>query len=125
MRPNWATAALTATSASAGLVTSSFTTNSCSASPTALRTASVLRPVATTALPPARAALAKSTPMPRPAPVINQTFVSVIGTSLCHLHRRFGSAFVLFVGHYFSPLPSVVVVPAGGPDAQPRPDLAL
>ena len=39
-------------------------------------TVSVLRPVATTAWPAARAALAMSTPMPRPAPVMNQTFFS-------------------------------------------------
>ena len=37
-----------------------------------------VRPVATTAWPAARAALVMSTPMPRPAPVINQTFLSVI-----------------------------------------------
>src|SRR5688572_12320154 len=46
--------------------------------PTAFATASVLRPVATIAFPAARAALAKSTPIPRPAPVTNQTFFSVM-----------------------------------------------
>jgi hypothetical protein len=40
-----------------------------------LDTASVLRPVATTAFPAARAAWAMSVPMPRPAPVMNQTFL--------------------------------------------------
>ena len=46
----------------------------------AAMTVSVLRPVATTALPAASAALAMSTPMPRPAPVMNQTFLSVMQT---------------------------------------------
>jgi len=41
-------------------------------------TAPVWRPVATTASPAASAAFAKSTPMPRPAPVTNQTFLSVM-----------------------------------------------
>ena len=41
-------------------------------------TVSGLRPVATTAWPAASAALAMSTPMPRPAPVMSQTFLSVI-----------------------------------------------
>ena len=45
--------------------------------------ASALRPVATTAWPAARAALAMSTPMPRPAPVISTTFFSV----MFFLHR--------------------------------------
>jgi len=39
---------------------------------------SVLRAVATTACPAARAALAMSTPRPRPAPVTSHTFFSVI-----------------------------------------------
>src|SRR5215210_4731809 len=73
IRPNRSTAAVQAASASSGLVMSSLTTSSSSASPTALATASVLRPVATTAFPAASAALAMSTPMPRPAPVMNQT----------------------------------------------------
>ena len=46
--------------------------------PRPLLTVSVLRAVATTAWPAARAALAMSTPMPRPAPVMNQTFLSVM-----------------------------------------------
>src|SRR5438876_8959867 len=78
MPPNRSTAAVTAAAASSGLVTSSLTTSRSSALPTALVTVSVLRPVATTAFPAARAALARSTPIPRPAPVINQTFLSVI-----------------------------------------------
>src|SRR2546421_4874329 len=41
----------------------------------------MLRPVATTAFPAARAALAISTPIPRPAPVINQTFFPLVGPS--------------------------------------------
>jgi hypothetical protein len=43
----------------------------------ACSTASGRRPVATTALPAASAALAMSTPIPRPAPVTSQTFLSV------------------------------------------------
>jgi hypothetical protein len=46
------------------------------------RTLSVLRPVATTAWPAARAALAMSTPMPRPALVMNHTFLSVMSSLL-------------------------------------------
>src|SRR5829696_7156935 len=42
----------------------------------------VLRPVATTAFPAARAALAKSTPIPRPAPVTIQTCLSVSGIDI-------------------------------------------
>ena len=68
-------AARAAASASARLVTSSLTTSRSFESPTALATASVSRPVATTAWPAARAALAKSTPMPRAAPVMNQIFL--------------------------------------------------
>src|ERR687898_547202 len=82
MRPNRSTAAWTAAAASSRLVTSSFTTNRSSASPTAVRTALVLRPVATTALPAASAALAMSTPIPRPAPVTIQTFLSVSGIDI-------------------------------------------
>src|SRR5947209_18881064 len=41
----------------------------------------MLRPVATTAFPAARAALAMSTPIPRPAPVINHTFFPLVGPS--------------------------------------------
>src|SRR6184192_4223505 len=41
----------------------------------------MLRPVATTALPAARAALAMSTPISRPAPVINHTFFPLVGPS--------------------------------------------
>src|SRR4029077_6897280 len=37
-----------------------------------------LRPVATTAWPAAKAAFATSTPIPRPAPVMNQIFLSVM-----------------------------------------------
>ena len=79
MRPNRSMTASTAASASVALVTSSFTTNRSAESPTAWATLSVLRPVATTLWPAARAALAKSTPIPRPAPVMNQTFLLFIG----------------------------------------------
>src|SRR5215207_8302382 len=82
MWPNRSTAALTAALASARLVTSSLKTSKSSAWPMALLTASVLRPVATTAFPAARAALAKSTPIPRPAPVTIQTFLSVSGIDI-------------------------------------------
>src|SRR6266853_806152 len=78
MRPNRLTAARTAASASVRLVTSSLTTSRSSDSPMALATASGSRPVATTAWPAARAALAKSTPMPRAAPVMNQIFLPVL-----------------------------------------------
>src|SRR5215212_5451128 len=93
MRPNRSTAACTAASASAGLVTSSLTTSSSSWSPpSACSTDSGRRPVATTALPAASAALAMSTPIPRPAPVTSQTFLSVSGIDvLLHgwaLHTR-------------------------------------
>src|SRR6185295_11028747 len=57
---------------------SSLTTSRSSDAPTALATASVFRPVATTAWPAARAALAKSMPMPRLAPVINQTLLILL-----------------------------------------------
>jgi hypothetical protein len=47
-----------------------------------------LRAVATSALPAANAALAMTTPMPRPAPVTNQTFWSVMRwTSLWSIRR--------------------------------------
>src|SRR5712672_2633332 len=72
MRPNRSTAARTAASALARLVTSSLTASRSFDWPKALDTAALSRPEATTALPAARAALAKSTPMPRLAPVINQ-----------------------------------------------------
>src|SRR5438045_1572401 len=57
---------------------SSLTTSRSSALPRALVTVSVLRPGAMTAFPAARAALVILTPIPRPAPVTNQTFLSVI-----------------------------------------------
>src|SRR5215212_1166702 len=83
MRSNRSTAACTAASASAGLVTSSLTTcRSSWAPPRARSTASGRRPVATTALPAASAALAMSTPIPRPAPVTIQTFLSVSGIDI-------------------------------------------
>jgi hypothetical protein len=75
MRPNRSTAARTAVSASARLVTSSVTASKSVDNPKALDTASLLRPVATTACPASRAVLAKSPPMPRPAPVMNQIFL--------------------------------------------------
>src|SRR6202023_3838641 len=81
MRPNRSTAARTASSASARLVTSSLTASRSLDCPKALDTRSRSRPEATTAWPAARAALAKSTPMPRPAPVISQIFLLLM-TSL-------------------------------------------
>src|SRR5215207_2918669 len=78
MPPKRSTAASTAAPASCWLVTSSLTTSRSSESPSASATASGLRPVATTLWPAASAALAKSTPMPRPAPVMNQVFLSVL-----------------------------------------------
>src|SRR4051794_31539681 len=74
MRPNRSTAARTAASASARLVTSSFTGSRSFDCPNALDTRSVSRPVATTEWPAAKAGLAKSVPIPRPAPVMNQIF---------------------------------------------------
>jgi hypothetical protein len=76
MRPKRSTAAPTAWSAPAASVMSSSVTSSRSCSPTADLTVSGLRPVATTLCPAASAARAKSTPMPQPAPVIGQVFVS-------------------------------------------------
>jgi hypothetical protein len=77
----------TALRALAGSVTSSRATNSSSEAPIAFLTASGLRPVAITAFPAARAALAMSTPMPRPAPVMNQTFFSLMRCSSFHMVR--------------------------------------
>src|SRR5215216_2474153 len=79
--PKRSTAASTAASASCVLVTSSLTTSRLSESRRALATASGSRPVATTLWPAASAALAKSTPMPRPAPVMIQVFFSVVMTA--------------------------------------------
>ena len=78
MRPNRLMAARTLTSAFAGSVTSSLTARRSSFWPRAAPMVSVLRAVATTAFPAATAALAMSTPMPRPAPVMNHTFLSVM-----------------------------------------------
>src|SRR2546429_7303823 len=78
MPPKRSTEAGRAASASAWLVTSSLTTRRSSALPTASVTDSEWRPVATTAWPAARAALAMSTPMPRPVPVMNHTFFSLM-----------------------------------------------
>src|SRR5215213_9306061 len=77
MRPNRSTAARTAACASAGFVTSRVTASSSFDLPNAFETASLLRPVATTAWPAASAALVKSAPIPRPAPVMNQTLLLV------------------------------------------------
>src|SRR6188472_1335372 len=82
MRPNWSTAVRTAASASERLVTSSVTGNRSFGVPNAFDTASAFRPVATTAWPDASAAFAKSAPMPRPAPVMNHTFL-LFTTSSC------------------------------------------
>jgi hypothetical protein len=78
MRPKRSTAAAAASSALWGSVTSRAATSRFSCSPTAARTVSGLRPVATTLWPTARAAWANSTPMPRPAPVISQVFVMAL-----------------------------------------------
>src|SRR4051812_7673559 len=75
MRPKRSSAAAAASWALCGSVTSRTVTSRFSWSPTAARTVSGLRPVATTLWPAARAARAKSTPMPRPAPVMSQGFV--------------------------------------------------
>src|SRR5688500_5636725 len=85
MRPNRSTAARTAASASARLVTSSLTGSRSFDCPTALDTRSVSRPAATTGWPAARAALATSAPIPRPAPVMNQIFL-LLTTSLLQVH---------------------------------------
>ena len=61
-------------------VTSSLTASRSFDCPKALDTRSLSRPEATTAWPAARAALAKSTPMPRPAPVINQIFLLLMAS---------------------------------------------
>src|SRR5687768_7257736 len=75
MRPNRSTAARTAASASARLVTSNSTASRSLDWPNAADTRSVFRAEATTACPAANAARQKSTPMPRLAPVINQIFL--------------------------------------------------
>src|SRR6266567_5191245 len=86
MRPNLSTPTATADLASSGRVTSSLTMSRSSAAPSALATTLVFRPVATTAWPAASAAFAISTPIPRPAPVTNHTFLSIIPfpTDWCH-----------------------------------------
>src|SRR3954471_7691904 len=75
MRPNRSTAPAAAASALWASVTSRAVTSRFSCSPTAERTVSGVRPVATTLWPAAKAARANSTPMPRPAPVMSQVFV--------------------------------------------------
>src|ERR1700736_254068 len=85
MRPNRSTAARTAASASARLVTSSLTASRSFDCSKALDKRSLSRPEATSAWPAARAALAKSTPMPRLAPVINQTFLLLMTSPLALL----------------------------------------
>ena len=78
MRPNRSTAARAASLTSSMLVTSSVTTSRSSWWPSTEATRSGVRPVATTASPASSAALAMSTPMPRPAPVTSQTFLSTM-----------------------------------------------
>src|SRR3954468_17139852 len=80
MRPNRSTAVLTAASASTRLVTSSLTASRSSDCPKACDTRLLSRAVATTACPAAKAAFAKSTPIPRLAPVMNQTLLLLITT---------------------------------------------
>src|SRR5438034_7255460 len=82
MRPKRSTAARTAASASARLVTSSLTASKSLDSPKALDTRSVSRPEATTAWPAAKAAVANWTPIPRLAPVMNHTFLLLISFPL-------------------------------------------
>src|SRR5712691_5158641 len=91
-RPTRPIVAFTAASASAGSVVSSLTSSRSSCSPRAAVTLPALRAVATTASPAARAALAMSTPMPRPAPVMSQTFLSLMRVDFFLLdvpHPRF------------------------------------
>jgi hypothetical protein len=76
--PNRSTAAWMAAWAAAGSMTSRLTARRSSCPPRAAVTLSALRAVATTAWPPARAALAISTPIPRPAPVMNQVCFSLM-----------------------------------------------
>src|SRR6478752_1995095 len=90
MRPKRPTAASTAASASARLVTSSRTVSRSFDCPNILTRRSVSRPDATTAWPAAKAALTNSTPIPRPAPVINQTFLLIASSNL---HFLFGEPF--------------------------------
>src|SRR3954464_299157 len=80
MRPNRSTAALTAASASTRLVTSSLTASRSFDCLKACDTRLLSRAVATTACPAAKAAFAKSTPIPRLAPVMNQTLLLLIAT---------------------------------------------
>src|SRR3954467_4379158 len=77
MRPKRSAAARPAASASAALVTSSVTASTSLDVPRTFDTRSRSRPEATTEWPGAHAALTNSTPRPRPAPVINQTFVLI------------------------------------------------
>src|SRR4051794_38360251 len=81
MPPKRSTAASIAARASSRRFTSSLTTSKWGESPSAWATVSGLRPVATTLWPAASAALAMSTPMPRPAPVMSQVFVLVVVAS--------------------------------------------
>src|SRR3954471_18612172 len=90
MRPKRSMAARTAASASAALVTSSVTASTSLDFPNALDTRSRSRPDATTEWPAANAALTKSAPMPRPAPVINQTCLLITSSGL---HLRFAEPF--------------------------------
>jgi hypothetical protein len=85
MRPNVLIAASTAGFACASLVTSSWTNARLSqvTSLSALRTLSRLRPVATTRLPAFSAARAVATPMPLPAPVMNQTLLMINSCFRC------------------------------------------
>ena len=74
--PKRSTAADTAARACSGEVTSRATASRPSCSPSAVVMLPTLRAVATTAWPASRAALAMSTPRPRPAPVTNHTSCS-------------------------------------------------
>src|SRR4051812_45473492 len=94
MRPNRSTAVRTAAAASAPLVTSSLTASTSFDPPRAVDTRRLSRPDATTRWPVARAALAISTPRPRPAPVMNQTFLLLMRSplpSIRHLVPGFDS----------------------------------
>jgi hypothetical protein len=100
IRPNLSTASFTAADDSSTLVTSSRTASRLSLASNAAGTSSGRRAVATTRFPAASAARTNDAPMPRDAPVINQTVIAnsllslvltrtVGGSSRCCL--RFGT----------------------------------
>ena len=76
MRPKRSTACVAADAASSTLVTSSRSARTRSSSPKAAATSSGRRAVPTTASPAASVARTIDAPIPRPAPVTNQTLIS-------------------------------------------------